>query len=176
MPIVKCHICGNSFYAKPNWLKKGWGKYCSAECRSRAQFNGRNVKCFICDKEIYRSLKGLGRSKSNKFFCTKRCQTIWRNTILFSGESHSNWKYGEYASRRILKTTGKELICNLCETKDARVLIVHHIDKNRHNNKAANLAWLCHNCHYLVHHFDDERGKLVNLLDMKNMVDVAQSV
>lgn len=50
-------------------------------------------------------------------------------------------------------------ICRLCKTKDIRVLAVHHIDKNRKNNKISNLAWLCHNCHLLVHHYDAERNK-----------------
>ena len=154
MPIVKCLICNSELYVKPSHQKKGWGKYCSISCRTKSQFNGKSVTCFICKKEVYRSLEGLKKSKSNKFFCTKTCQTIWRNTILFIGDNHSNWKHGESAYRRIMMATGKEKICNLCKTIDTRILIVHHIDKNRENNSISisNLVWLCHNCHYLVHH------------------------
>lgn len=114
----------------------------------------------------------LVRSKSKKFFCSKTCQTIWRNKIVFIGENHANWKFGESAYRRILAADGKDRICKLCATDDKRILIVHHQDKNRRNNKIENLAWLCHNCHYLVHHFEGTKDKLRKIDD--NMVVVVQ--
>ena len=55
-------------------------------------------------------------------------------------------------------------MCNFCRVSDARILAVHHIDGNRENNKLENLAWLCHNCHYLVHHFDQEKRKFMEML------------
>jgi len=42
-----------------------------------------------------------------------------------------------------------------------KVIIVHHIDKNRKNNKLSNLAWLCRNCHFLVHHHEEENLKFL---------------
>ncbi len=163
MPIQACLVCKSSFYAKPSHIAKGWGKYCSTICRTKSQYKGKRVNCFICNKEVYRSLKDLRSSKSKKFFCSKTCQTIWRNTILFTGENHANWKHGKSAYRRILRSTGKEEICVLCRLDNARVLIVHHIDKNRNNNGIENLIWLCQNCHYLVHHYTDDRKRLSEL-------------
>jgi hypothetical protein len=52
----------------------------------------------------------------------------------------------------------------LCSTKDERVLAVHHIDHNRLNNKLDNLAWLCHNCHHLVHHDNVEKHRFLEKL------------
>jgi 5-methylcytosine-specific restriction endonuclease McrA len=46
--------------------------------------------------------------------------------------------------------------CGRCKLVDKRVLAVHHKDKNRENNALSNLMWLCHNCHYLVHHDKSE--------------------
>ena len=152
--------CKSSFYVKPNHQKKGWGKYCSILCRAKAQVKGKIILCAICNKQVYRSPKEIRSSESGKFFCSKSCQTIWRNTILYSGENHFNWKYGESAYRRILRAAGYKEICKLCNTDDKRILIVHHRDKNRKNNKVSNLIWLCHNCHYLVHHFVEEQNKL----------------
>ncbi len=171
MPIVACLICKIDFYVKPSQQKRGWGKFCSINCRSRSQYKGKDVRCFICNKEIYRAPKDLKNSKSNKFFCGKSCQTIWRNQILFSGENHANWKHGRSAYRRILKASGKVQICNLCGIKDIRVLAVHHKDKNRKNNAVGNLIWLCHNCHYLIHHYINELDKLIK---QENMVAVVQ--
>lgn len=151
MPTVRCRICDKEFYIKPSHQKYGWGKYCSRDCVFKSQLNGKFLECSICGKKIYRSLKLIKRSKSGKHFCSKSCQTLWRNQV-YVGENSANWKNGEKAYRNILKRSGREQICQLCETKDERIVIVHHKDHNRKNNKIENLAWLCMNCHYLVHH------------------------
>jgi predicted HNH restriction endonuclease len=49
----------------------------------------------------------------------------------------------------------------LCGKDDKRIIAVHHIDKNRSNNKLKNLAWLCYNCHFLVHHYSEIREKFL---------------
>lgn len=151
MPIVKCGVCSKDFYTKPNYQKRGWGKFCSTICRSKAQCKGKIVKCYICDENIYRSPKSLSRSKSSRFFCSKSCQTRWRNSE-YIGEKSKNWRNGVSAYRDILRRKGEPEICMLCMISDKRVLAVHHIDHDRTNNKVGNLIWLCLNCHFLVHH------------------------
>jgi hypothetical protein len=161
VPINACLICTTNFYVKPSHLLKGWGKYCSIECRTQAQFNGKDLTCHICNNKIYRSKNQLSHSKSNLFFCSKSCKAKWRNSF-FREERHPNWLDGNNAYRDILLRTGKKQICNSCKLEDTRVLIVHHIDHNRKNNKQSNLIWVCMNCHYLIHHdvkFEDEFKK-----------------
>jgi hypothetical protein len=34
------------------------------------------------------------------------------------------------------------------------------VDGNRKNSEVRNLEWLCHNCHYLVHHDTVEKLKI----------------
>lgn len=151
MPQVRCKICARDFYAKPNWLENGWGKYCSRECQYEGQKTGITVRCFICKKAIYRTRKELRVSKSKKYFCTKTCQTLWRNKE-FSGPRHGQWKGGKnVAYRKLLLKSRTERICKRCRLEDERVLVVHHLDKNPKNNTLENLTWLCNNCHYLVH-------------------------
>jgi 5-methylcytosine-specific restriction endonuclease McrA len=118
------------------------------------------VKCFICSKEIYKQSKALEGSKSGKLFCTKSCQTKWRNAE-FKDEKHPNWKGGLYAYRRMMKQSSAPQMCTLCKIKDKRVLAVHHVDENRKNNNIDNLQWLCHNCHHLVHHHSNERERFM---------------
>lgn len=164
MPVIKnCKVCGKQFRTKPFFIKNGGGKYCSAKCHHQGLKNGKQVNCFLCNKEIYRSTKQLLASKSSKFFCSKSCQTKWRNSE-FIGAKHSNWKNGEYAYRSILSRNKTPKQCGLCKTKDARVLAVHHIDGNNRNNKLSNLAWVCHNCHHLVHHYGEEKKKFMEAL------------
>lgn len=166
MPSVECKICYSQFYAKPSLLKVGWGKYCSITCQRKGQKKGKIVHCFMCHKEVYRQLKALNGSKSKKYFCGKSCQTIWRNSIEFIGSRHPNWQGGHSSDsyRRILKRTGIKEMCKLCRNNDKRILAVHHIDHNHENNKQKNLTWLCHNCHFLVHHYQDLRKQLMETL------------
>lgn len=160
MISVKCKTCGKSFPAKPSWVRNGGGKYCSARCHYKGLKTGKKVSCAICGKEIYRAKEKLARAKSKKYFCSKSCQTRWRNST-FIGKKHANWKDGRYAYRSILGRHKVPRVCGLCGTKDGRVLAVHHIDGSHHNNRLQNLAWLCHNCHFLVHHYPDEREKFM---------------
>jgi hypothetical protein len=151
MPQVKCKICHSKFYAKPSHLKLGYGKYCSTKCQHQAQLKGKFVFCEICNKKIWRKPRQLKKSKSEKFFCSKSHQTLWRN-ITFVGSRHGNWKGGENINyKKFLIKNKIKTICKLCGCKDKRVLAVHHLDKNHKNNNLKNLIFLCHNCHHLVH-------------------------
>lgn len=161
MPLVTCRQCAKSFYIKPNRLIRGWGKYCSNTCKHLSQKTGETKLCDVCGKSTYKNLKDQSRSKSGKFFCSKSCHIIWRNSQTF-GDKHANWKDGESSYRDILKRAAVPRVCAKCETGDKRVLAVHHKDKNRQNNQLSNLIWLCHNCHFLVHHYTNEaQGFLV---------------
>lgn len=160
MAQVICQKCGEEFYAKPNWLKLGHGKFCSAACHHAAMRKGEEKPCAICGKVTYKQQKDLERSKSGLFFCSKSCQTKWRNKK-YIGSAHKNFKTGEYAYRATMKRSKVPKTCRLCKTEDYRVLAVHHLDRNRQNNTAENLIWLCHNCHFLVHHYEVERGRLM---------------
>jgi len=165
MPIVKCKLCFKKFYGKPYFLKIGQAKYCSSVCQYKARKKGKNISCYICGKKTYKQLKQISKSKSGKFFCSKSCQAVWRNQE-FVGDKHRNWKNGLSAYRSILSRNKIKKLCFLCKTKDVRVLAVHHIDKNRKNNQLSNLAWLCHNCHFLVHHHKTESLKFIKNLSV----------
>ena len=103
MPIVSCKICGKRFYAKPSWLKRGWGKYCSSKCQHKAQLRGKFVYCEICGKKIWRTPRKLKLSKSKKFFCSQSHHLLWRNSIQ-RGERHPNWTGGKYVEyKKILE-------------------------------------------------------------------------
>lgn len=153
-------LCKKRFKAKPSWIKNGHGKYCSVRCQHAGARTGKEVLCFMCGKNVYRSGKSLRGSKSKKFFCGKSCQTKWRNAY-FSGERHANWIHGRASYRSVLNRTCVPKRCRRCGLGDVRVLAVHHIDRDKNNNKPSNLMWLCHNCHHLIHHDKVEERKLM---------------
>jgi hypothetical protein len=158
MALATCNKCGKTFSVKPFFIKTGAGKYCSAACQHEARRTGTWLKCEGCKKDIYRTPKYLKASKSKKYFCGKSCQTIWRNKE-YSGARHAHWKHGMASYRNILKRAKINPQCSLCTINDERILVVHHKDKNRVNNKISNLVWLCRNCHYLTHNYDIGRIK-----------------
>ena len=164
MPGARCQMCKKIFYVKPSAIARGWGKYCSKLCQNQSQKTGKIIQCFICGKDVYKIPKDLKHSKSKKYFCGKSCQAVWRNSTVYIGKKHPNWKHGEHAYRRLLLKSKELPLCKLCKTKDLRILAVHHIDRNRKNNTVDNLSWLCHNCHVLVHHHDEERRKFMEAL------------
>lgn len=153
MPVVQCKICNSSFYVKPSHQKLGWGKFCSAACRVKSQFNGKKLNCSLCGEDIYRSSSQIKHSKSGSFFCSKSCQLKWKNSVNVENK-HPNWTNGVSIYRDILTRSDQEQECALCGLKDSRVLAVHHLDHNRKNNVLSNLIWLCFNCHHLIHHDD----------------------
>ncbi len=158
MPQVNCKQCTKEFYAKPFWIKRGYGIYCSTACQYEGRKAGEMIPCTICGKSTYKQQKIIKRSKTGKFFCGKSCQTIWRNSV-FVGPKHANWKDGSTMYRSNFLKSKAPQVCVLCKIKDLRVLAVHHIDKNRKNNLSSNLSWLCHNCHFLVHHDKKELSR-----------------
>ncbi len=158
-----CLICKKDFLAKKSHINYGHAKYCSRACHHQSMRKGKKVACTICGTIIFRSLKKLRRSQSALYFCSKKCQAIWRNKT-FIAEKHKNWKGGRFIYRRILKNSDSARACLLCAHKDERLLAAHHIDENHTNNDIKNLAWLCHNCHYLVHHDKLEKQKFLSLV------------
>lgn len=116
---------------------------------------GHVVSCHICGKEVYRSRSQLRRSKSGKYFCSKSCSAIYRNSNIW-GDLHTNWKDGKASYRnRALKHYGIRCSNPECDLTLKNILIeaymldVHHLDGNRNNNDLANLNVLCVWCHAL---------------------------
>lgn len=153
----QCFKCSKSFLAKPSVIRSGNGKFCSWMCYLSSRDTRAEVKCGTCGKSVVRTGKESARSKSSKFFCTKKCQTIWRNS-LYQGPQHANYTNGKSSYRNRLLRESKSKKCSRCGLDDERVLAVHHLDGNREHNEPANLAWLCHNCHFLIHHNECARS------------------
>ena len=162
MPMVECKICSKKFYGKPFFIKIGQAKYCSRTCMRIGSKTGKVMKCHSCGKEVYKTKKALRLSKSKTYFCTKSCQTKWRNSV-FVGPLHANWKDGRHSYKSVMLRYKIPKVCGICKTKDSRVLAVHHIDRDKKNSSISNLAWLCHNCHFLLHHYKDIEKKFLGL-------------
>ena len=159
MEQIGCDFCGTKFYRKRSQILYSKNHYCSDECRYSFSKKGKMVNCSRCNKEIYKSPKDLSRSKSKKYFCSQHCANTWIGKI-FSREKHPNWKGGKHSYKEAMLRLSQSPKCVFCKDEDKRILAVHHIDKDRNNNNLKNLMWLCHNCHFLIHHYSREQNKL----------------
>lgn len=150
MPVINCSNCTREYYIKPSQLARG-GRFCSIICRHESQKTGGWVKCYLCNKQVWRTPIDAKKSASGYFFCSKNCSMSWKNSILRSGANHYLWNGGTSTYRRLKESNSVKIVCEHCGLKDKRVLVVHHIDHSRQNNELDNLQWLCRNCHYLAH-------------------------
>lgn len=152
--MEKCQYCQQDFECstkKKNWnTKMGYAIYCSHICYNKAKDKRVECLCANCGTIVYRTPKQIAISKTGNVYCSRSCSNGKNNTLFKSGENHPNYVDGKGTYRsRALK--GKESRCEDCGLEDEIVLQVHHIDKNRKNNKLENLAVLCANCHVRRH-------------------------
>lgn len=154
MKSINCNFCNKKINRKPSQIALARNHYCSNTCRYSSRKNGKDIKCSECGDIVYKTLKELNRSMSQKNFCSILCANRWRGKKFFR-DKHPNWKNGESSYRDFAKKHLAIKYCNMCKTQDTRVLMVHHIDKNRKNNSILNLMILCYNCHFLVHHYPE---------------------
>lgn len=99
-------------------------------------------ECPVCNSK-FETLKGHKREKQT---CSYSCS----NTFFRSGEANPNYKTEEdgWGYRRICfsKWEKKCFICGF-----DKVVEVHHLDGNHHNNLVENLVPLCPNHHRMYH-------------------------
>lgn len=140
----KCMTCGK-MYIK-NIVSTKSDLYCSLSCIQRHP-------CLLCGKII----TGRVSFQSTKKFCSKSCASFMNKTM------KSKLSYMTNGFAQSLKIHGK-VLCNRCKIEDIKVLVVHHIDRNRNNNKLENLETLCANCHHKIHWGNgDKRIKCLHL-------------
>jgi len=92
-----CETCGKEFFIWPSKIKKGWGIYCSKECRGKAergegspQWNRVKCVCQTCRKEFFVKPSDIKQGRGK--YCSNKCKDDAPNKKI----------------KRICKTCGKE--------------------------------------------------------------------
>lgn len=141
--ISECVQCGVKFDVYRNQVKKGKGKFCSVSCGM-----------------TYRN------TINNPTRCKKVREKISRNHADVSGINNPMYgirgedapgyidgrnSYVGETSRRIA-LANFEHKCTICGVTNLNEMDVHHIDRDRGNNKLENLMLLCTKCHQNIMH------------------------
>jgi hypothetical protein len=134
-----CLQCCEEFFAP----LKAKAKYCSKKCNGLFTRTQIKISCSRCKKEFQRQLNRVKKDNYCGRLCKELDQQIGGPLAL---PHYKNGKY-DYRSRAF---RFQEKKCRQCGfDKDERMLDVHHIDSNRENGRADNLAVLCVWCHAL---------------------------
>ncbi len=141
---ISCVICGKDFVTRGTRTK-----YCSNKCINAAipDHRKKNFICWFCKKDFLRkSHNNFGK------FCSRTCSGMYK---IATGDHN-------YQTKAFLFKPWK---CNTCGIDDFSILVVHHKDIDRTNNKIDNLEILCANCHYRFHFGNGEvkRKKLSSI-------------
>ena len=146
-----CEYCGKEFLRRKNASRPK--KYCCKKCHEISRKNRIIVQCSNCGKDIEKKVSQLKNAKHGFYFCNRKCkeeaQKLGGNCPSIR-PSHFGTGTGEHSYRDKMK---KELMlgCIDCGIKEDYLLLVHHKDGNRQNNKKENLEVVCRNCHAKRH-------------------------
>lgn len=142
-----CHCCGKTFRVIK--CRSTRAKYCSRECFYKTRPIKVMTICVICKKEHYRPPS----HKTKIPTCSMKC----RGLATRSPEPSSGTDYPSV--RSWMRRNGRIQKCNRCGFDELKeILVVHHVDRSRINNKLENLEVLCPNCHAKEHYLENRNG------------------
>lgn len=146
-----CDSC-NTEYKKQKRLTQNakYEHFCSIKCGTISNINNTylTLQCATCNITFNRLKSKLSLSKHNVYFCSRKCKDIGQTFIKSIQPAHYGSGETHYRDKALRNFPNK---CFCCGYNNVHALEVHHIDKNRSNNKLENLIILCANCHTLVH-------------------------
>lgn len=151
----KCEFCNKSFLANISELKRGFAKFCCKKCGQEARKGKKifpaNVICSFCKNKFYLSDSKRKNSKSGLFFCKRLCKDSAQKIGGIKQIQPKHYKTGIYTyHKKAISFYGNK--CQKCGYDELPICIVHHIDRNRNNNKLDNLQVLCGRCHDIEHY------------------------
>mgnify|MGYP001583285310 CR=1 FL=1 len=78
--IIKCLYCGIEKETKTTrkYIETGRNKYCSRECKSKAQLKGIYKTCPVCKKEFYVARASIKDYTTCSLICARKFPSAWR--------------------------------------------------------------------------------------------------
>lgn len=165
-----CKTCGKKFFVSQNWKKRGF--YCSQKCygiskQGKPAWNkGMKGRCFNTGRTHFKK----GMIPKTHF---RKGHIPWNKDKKFPMEKCVNWKGGKIIDKRgyisikipnhpFARSNGYVFEHRLVMEKHLGRYLkktehIHHIDRNRANNKLENLMYFPNNsAHVKYHHLMDK--------------------
>lgn len=146
MHDVICEKCNSAFQTTSQNIKRGYGKFCSSNCRgSRAK---EEFTCSFCSKNFISTKSRKNKTKTNHLFCSNDCKYKAASSLTSTystGPAPKEIGLSTYRNRALIMLKNECVRCGYHE--HVELLDVDHIDSNRQNNDISNLQILCVMCH-----------------------------
>lgn len=146
MHDVICEKCNSTFQTTSQNIKRGYGKFCSSNCRgSRAK---EEFTCSFCSKSFISTKSRKNKTKTNHLFCSNDCKYKAASSLTSTystGPAPKEIGLSTYRNRALIMLKNECVRCGYHE--HVELLDVDHIDSNRQNNDISNLQILCVMCH-----------------------------
>lgn len=154
---AKCIRCGKDFYARPSFIKKGWGKYCSISCGKLRVKYPILKNCLLCGEQFIIA----DGSYSKKKYCSSSCAAKLNN------KSRKGIKYKGKRSAKKYLISKYGHVCMIPNCNYAVTLDIHHIKYRSKggDNDFGNCLLLCPNHHREVHLKKIRAEELINILE-----------
>lgn len=143
-----CQWCNSSFLVI--LYRDKTAKFCSRKCwLSFQKRDSKEISCVVCNKLHYRPPSYI----TNIPTCSLKCRGLaMRSSAPSDGADLPS-------VRGWMKRNGKIQKCSDCGYDSIKeILVIHHINRDRTNNKLENLKVLCPNCHAIEHYFENKNG------------------
>lgn len=156
----KCAFCKKEYVVPTRFSNRSL--YCSTACNANAKRKRISIVCATCAKEFDKTPSKMKGSKHEIYFCSRACkdkaQRIDSDVPLVVpphyGTGHGAHDYRDRCGEKL------ENGCVGCGELRLYLLMVHHIDANRSNNKDENLEVVCGKCH-MIRHLKEKDGQWV---------------
>lgn len=140
-------------------FKRNGGKFCSIKCHReyRSSLPRKpvipNQHCRYCGVGVYKRKSKI--SKTGLYFCCREHKDLAQKSSSGIEEmrpfSYIDGRRIDYRKLVVLTQCDR---CGYDDVKD--ILVVHHKDRNRSNNRMGNLEVLCPNCHDTEHFYNND--------------------
>lgn len=149
--IYTCDICETGYKKQKRLaVNSKYEHFCSRTCGVKANIDNNyiSIVCANCGTTFSRLKSKLSNSKHGIHFCSRDCKDAGQSYIELIKPEHYGTGDSSYRQKALQALPN---VCYCCGYNNTYALEVHHVDKDRTNNKLDNLLILCANCHTLVH-------------------------
>lgn len=142
----RCHIT----YSVDRRFEEA-SRFCTMDCARLASRRRSSQNCSLCEKEFEVQTSRLNRSRCGMHFCSRECKDRAQRVdspcdmVLPAHYGTGESQYRKRCADKLLDG------CVGCTEKRSYLLMIHHIDGDRTNNKLENLEVVCGRCHLMRH-------------------------